>query len=136
MKSHIPLKLSYFTYSLLLCVLLMHDFYCCILKFDGSFFLFFDSSNLFLGTYIVFFFFAIVFFPLLILPLYMCQVTSVMSDSVTLWTVVHQSHLSMGFSSQEHWNGLPCPPPGDLPDPGIELWVFLIISISFLIFFI
>ena len=28
--------------------------------------------------------------------------------------------LSMGFSRQEHWSGLPCPPPGDLPDPGIE----------------
>ena len=29
--------------------------------------------------------------------------------------------LSMGFSRQEYWSGLPCPPPGDLPDPGIEL---------------
>ena len=26
----------------------------------------------------------------------------------------------MGFSRQEYWNGLPCPPPGDLPDPGVE----------------
>ena len=48
-------------------------------------------------------------------------VTSVMSDSFAiLWTVVHQAPLSMGFSRQEHWNGLPCPPPGDLPNPGIE----------------
>ena len=39
---------------------------------------------------------------------------------VTLWTVAHQAPLSMGFSRQEYWNGLPCPPPGDLPDPGIE----------------
>ena len=39
---------------------------------------------------------------------------------VTLWTVVHQAPLSMGFSRQEHWNGLPFPPPGDLPDPRIE----------------
>ena len=31
-----------------------------------------------------------------------------------------QVPLSMGFSRQEYWNGLPCPPPGDLPDPGIE----------------
>ena len=38
----------------------------------------------------------------------------------TLWTVAHQSSLSMGFSRQEYWNGLPWPPPGDLPDPGIE----------------
>ena len=43
-----------------------------------------------------------------------------MSNSVTLWTVTHQAPLSMGFSRQEHWNGLPCRPPRDLPDPGIE----------------
>ena len=40
---------------------------------------------------------------------------------VTLWTVAHQSSLSMGFSRQEYWCGLQCLPPGDLPDPGIEL---------------
>ena len=39
---------------------------------------------------------------------------------VTLWTVAHQAPLSMGFSRQEYWSGLPCPSPGDLPDPGIE----------------
>ena len=39
---------------------------------------------------------------------------------VTPWTVAHQAPLSMGFSRQEYWNGLPCPPPEDLPDPGIE----------------
>ena len=38
----------------------------------------------------------------------------------TLRTVAHQAPLSMGFSRQEYWSGLPCPPPGDLPDPGIE----------------
>ena len=38
---------------------------------------------------------------------------------VTLWSVAHQVPLSMGFSRQEYWSGLPCPPPGDLPDPGI-----------------
>ena len=38
----------------------------------------------------------------------------------TLWTVDHQAPLSMGFSRQEYWTGLPCPPPGDLPDPEIE----------------
>ena len=32
-----------------------------------------------------------------------------------------QGPLSMGFSREEYWNGLPCPPPGDLPNPGIEL---------------
>ena len=39
---------------------------------------------------------------------------------VTLWTAACQAPLSMGFSRQEHWSGLPCPPPGDLPDPGIK----------------
>ena len=38
----------------------------------------------------------------------------------TLWTVAGQAFLSMGFSRQEYWSGLPCPPPRDLPDPGIE----------------
>ena len=39
----------------------------------------------------------------------------------TPWAAVaHQAPLSMGFSRQEHWSGLPCPPPGDLPEPGIE----------------
>ena len=38
---------------------------------------------------------------------------------VTLWTVDHRA-LSMGFSRQEYWSDLPCPLPGDLPDPGIE----------------
>ena len=36
------------------------------------------------------------------------------------WTVVYQASLSMGFSGQEYWSGLPFPSPGDLPDPGIE----------------
>ena len=39
---------------------------------------------------------------------------------VTLWTVVHQAPLSMGFSRQEYWSRLPCPPPGDLPNLGIK----------------
>ena len=38
----------------------------------------------------------------------------------TLWTVAHQTPLSTGFSRQECWSGLPCHPPGDLPDPGME----------------
>ena len=44
---------------------------------------------------------------------------SVVSNSVTLWTVTHQALQSMGFSQQEYWGGLPFPPPGDLPNPGI-----------------
>ena len=38
----------------------------------------------------------------------------------TLRTISCQAPLSMGFSGQECWSGLPCPPPGDPPDPGIE----------------
>ena len=38
----------------------------------------------------------------------------------TLWTVAHQAPLSMGFSRQEHWSGLPLPPAGDLPNPETE----------------
>ena len=39
---------------------------------------------------------------------------------VTPWTVACQAPLSMGFSRQEYWSGLPFPPPRDLPDPGIK----------------
>ena len=38
----------------------------------------------------------------------------------TPWTVAHQAPLSVGFSRPEYWSGLPCPPPGGLPDPGIK----------------
>ena len=40
--------------------------------------------------------------------------------SVTPWTVAHQAPLPMGFSRQEYRSGLPFPPSGDLPDPGIQ----------------
>ena len=46
--------------------------------------------------------------------------TSFVSDSATPCTVADQVPLSMGVFRQEYWSGLPCPPPGDLPDPGIE----------------
>ena len=39
---------------------------------------------------------------------------------VTPWTVACQATRSMGFSRQEYWSGLPFPPPGDLPNPGIK----------------
>ena len=45
---------------------------------------------------------------------------SVVFDFVTPWTVARQSPLSMGFSRQEYWSGLPFPSPGDLLHPGIE----------------
>ena len=38
----------------------------------------------------------------------------------TSWTVARQAPLSMGFSKQEYWSELPCPPSGELPDPRIE----------------
>ena len=43
-----------------------------------------------------------------------------MSDSATAWTVARQTALSMEFSRQEYWSGLPFPPPGDLPNVGIK----------------
>ena len=50
-----------------------------------------------------------------------CQVTSVVSDSLRLLrTVALQALLSVGFPRQEYWSGLPFPPPGDLPDPAIK----------------
>ena len=49
-----------------------------------------------------------------------CWVASVKPDSATLWTVTCQAPLSMGFCRQEYWSGLPCPPPGDIPNPGIK----------------
>ena len=47
-------------------------------------------------------------------------VTKLHPTLVTLWTVACQALLSMGLSRQEYWSGLPFPPPGDLPDPGIK----------------
>ena len=46
--------------------------------------------------------------------------TCVRSDSATLWTVVLQAPQSMGFPREEYWSGLPCPPPGHPPNPGME----------------
>ena len=39
---------------------------------------------------------------------------------MTPWTIAHQAPLSMGFSSQEYWSGLPFPTPGNVPDTGTE----------------
>ena len=49
-----------------------------------------------------------------------CSVASIVSDSESLWTVARQAPLSMGFSRQEYWSGLPFPPLEELPHPGIE----------------
>ena len=49
-----------------------------------------------------------------------CCVFSHAQSFATLWTVALKAPLSMGFSQQEYWSGLPYPPPGDLPNPGIK----------------
>ena len=51
----------------------------------------------------------------------LCLVAQCVRLFVTTWTVARQAPLSMGFSRQEHWSGLPYPPPGDLPNSGIDL---------------
>ena len=51
---------------------------------------------------------------------FMHAVALVMSDSATLWTLAQQAPLSVEFSRQEYWSGLPFPPSGDLPKPVIE----------------
>ena len=52
-----------------------------------------------------------------------CMLAKLLQSCPTLcnlWTIVCKAPLSVGFSKQEYWSGLPCSPPGDLPDPGIE----------------
>ena len=49
-----------------------------------------------------------------------CLVTVAPTSFVSLWAIAYEASLSMGFCRQEHWNVLPFPSPGDLPDPGIQ----------------
>ena len=49
-----------------------------------------------------------------------CLLLSCVRLVVTPWTVACRAPLSMGFPRQEYWNRLPGPPPGDLPNPGID----------------
>ena len=51
---------------------------------------------------------------------YMLSCFSCVRFFAILWTIAHQASLSMGFPWQEYWSLLPCSPPGDLLDPGIE----------------
>ena len=60
------------------------------------------------------------YFSFLLFPYACISHFSCVQLFVTLWTVAGQAPLSMGFSRQECWSGLPCPASGDLPDPGIE----------------
>ena len=48
----------------------------------------------------------------------------------TLWTLAHHTPLSMGFPRQEYWSGVPFPPPGDLPDPGIKTVSFVTLALA------
>ena len=50
----------------------------------------------------------------------LCCAHSCPTHLVTPWTVACHASLSMEFSRQEYWTGLPCPTPGDVPDPGIK----------------
>ena len=56
--------------------------------------------------------------------MYIVKLLSRVRLFATLWTVAHQAPLSMGFSRQEYWTGLPFPTPECLPDPGIETATF------------
>ena len=58
--------------------------------------------------------------PLPISSLHICHVLSCVWHFETPWTVVHQAPLSIEFSRQEYWSGLPFPPPADLPASGIR----------------
>ena len=52
---------------------------------------------------------------------FLCSCSVLSNSFVIPWTLAHQAPLSMGFSREEYWSGLPCPPPGCFSDPGIEL---------------
>ena len=54
------------------------------------------------------------------LPILVLSRSSRVQLFVTLWTVAHQAPLFMGFSREEYWSQLPCPPSGDLSTPGIK----------------
>ena len=57
----------------------------------------------------------------LLVPPNLCACAQSLQSYLTPWTIAHQAPWSMGFLRQEYWNELPCPPPGDLPCPGIKL---------------
>ena len=64
-----------------------------------------------------------IYFCHLKVPLRVCVCAKLLQSCLTLvtqWTVTHQVPLSIRFSRQEYWNGLPFPPPGELPNPGTE----------------
>ena len=52
----------------------------------------------------------------------MCVLVAHVQLLATPWIVAYQAPLSTVFSRQDYWSGLPFPPPGDLPNPGIKPW--------------
>ena len=103
-------------------LILLINLYTCLTKgFSFFFFSFFSPWNNLHNVRIIWCLRNLIEFPYI---WYVLQVNckwshSVMSDSSIPWTVAYQAPLSMGFSRQEYWSGLPLPSP-DLPDPGIE----------------
>ena len=88
-----------------------------------SMFLCFLSKMFFSNSFSTFDIYSSLFPFLLLRNAFVCCVLSHFSHVwlfATLWTVAHQTPLSMGFSRQEYWSGLPCLRPEDLSDPGIE----------------
>ena len=78
---------------------------------------------MFVGSYIAFSLLLLVSLATLTGILKTCvraQFLSHVQRFATLWTVTGHTPLSIGFSRQEYWSGLPFPPPEDLPDPGIK----------------
>ena len=63
---------------------------------------------------------------------YVCMLSRFSSVRLceTLWTAACQAPLSMGFSRQEYWSGLPFPPPGDLPHPGSNLCLLYLCALA------
>ena len=77
-----------------------------------------DASHLLDGHHITTGWFTAVLFTQCIISLCTCARSCWLF--ATPWTVAHQAPLSAKFSRQEHWSGLPFPPPGDLPNPGTD----------------
>ena len=86
------------------------------------------GSGSFFSYWVVFFFLTVSTVTIAVTFNVITDVHAVLSRVrffVTLWTVAHQASLSRGFSRQEYWSRLPCPPRGDLPKLGPELGSFL-----------
>ena len=74
-----------------------------------------------MGIIGIFIFFVVVIILWVYVFIVVCESLSCVWLFATPWTVARQSPLSIGFSRQEYWSRLPCPPPGDVPDPGIRM---------------